>query len=93
MSVIVCPRAMLDQVQMRDKMTPVHNSIAPVPQLIEAGVNVCLGVDNVHDYFCPFIDGDVFKELQFLLEACRYYDMEELVNIATTNGLKILDTE
>lgn len=91
MSVIVCPRAMIDGVQMRDKMAPVHNSIAPVPQLVEAGVNVCLGVDNVHDYFCPFIDGDVFTELLFLIENCRYYDVEELVKIATTNGRKVCE--
>lgn len=91
MSVIVCPRSMIDGVQMRDKMAPVHNSIAPVPQLIEAGVNVALGADNVHDYFCPFIDGDLFTELVFLLENCRYYDLEELSNIATINGRKVLE--
>ncbi len=91
MSVIVCPRAMIDGVQMREKMAPVHNSLAPVPELVEAGVNVCLGVDNVHDYFCPFIDGDVFEELLFLIEACRYYDIDELAKIATVNGRKVLE--
>jgi cytosine/creatinine deaminase len=91
MSVIVCPRAMIDNQQPRNKMAPVHNSIAPVPQLIEAGINVALGVDNVYDYFCPFIDGDIFTELVFLIEACRYYDVEQLVNIATVNGRKVLE--
>ncbi|MBT5016881.1 amidohydrolase family protein [Candidatus Peregrinibacteria bacterium] len=91
MPVVVCPRSMIDGVQMRDKMAPVHNSIAPVPQLVEAGVKVALGVDNVHDYFCPFIDGDVFEELLFLIENCRYYDVEELVKIATTNGREVLE--
>ena len=90
MSVIVCPRAMLDNQQPRHKMAPVHNSIAPVPQLVEAGVNVALGVDNVHDYFCPFIDGDIFTELLFLIEACRFYDVDNLVDIATVNGRKVL---
>lgn len=90
MSVIVCPRAMIDNQQPRHKTSPVHNSIAPVPQLIAAGINVCLGVDNVHDYFCPFIDGDIFTELIFLIEACRFYEVEELVNIATVNGRKAL---
>ena len=92
MPVIICPRSMIDQLQMRDKTAPLHNSIGPVPELIEAGVTVALGVDNVHDYFCPFIDGDVFEELLFLLEACRYYDVDELVKIATTNGRKILES-
>lgn len=91
MSVIVCPRSMIDGVQLREKTAPVHNSIAPVPQLVEGGVNVALGVDNVHDYFCPFIDGDIFEELLFLIENCRYYDVEELVKIATTNGRQILE--
>ncbi|MFA5793316.1 MAG: amidohydrolase family protein [Candidatus Gracilibacteria bacterium] len=91
MSVIVCPRAMIDGVQMREKMSPVHNSIAPVPQMIEAGINVCLGVDNVYDYFCPFIDGDIFAELLFLIETCRYYDVNELVKIASTNGRKVME--
>lgn len=90
-SVIVCPRAMLDGVQLRDKTAPVHNSIAPVPQLIEAGVNVALGVDNVFDYFCPFSDGNIFTELLFLIETCRFYDVEKFVDIATVNGRKVLE--
>ncbi|MBT6068243.1 amidohydrolase family protein [Candidatus Peregrinibacteria bacterium] len=90
MNVIVCPRAMIDQVQFRDKLVPTHNSIAPVRHLLEAGVNVALGVDNIHDYFCPFIDGDVFEELLFLIETCRYYDIEKLSDIATVNGRKIV---
>jgi len=91
MPVIVCPRSMIDGVQMRHKMAPVHNSLAPVPELVEAGVTVALGVDNVHDYFCPFIDGDVFEELLFLIENCRFYDVDTLVDIATVNGRKILE--
>lgn len=63
MSVIVCSRAMIDNKQPRHKVAPIHNSIAPVPHLLAAGVNVCIGVDNVYDYFCSFIDGDVFKDL------------------------------
>lgn len=90
MSVIICPRAMIDNQQPRHKMAPVHNSIGPVPQLLEAGVNVALGVDNVYDFFCPFIDGDIFSELVFLLETTRHYDVDDLVNIATKNGRKIL---
>lgn len=93
MNVIVCPRAMLDGVQLRHKMAPVHNSIAPVPHLLETGVNVALGVDNVYDYFCPFIDGDVFEELLFLIETCRFYDIDTLVNMATINARKIVQDQ
>lgn len=91
MSVIVSPRAMLDNQQPRHKMAPVHNSLAPVPQLVAAGVNVALGVDNVHDFFCPFIDGDLFTDLMFMIECTRFYDVDALVNIATVNGRKILE--
>lgn len=91
MSVIVSPRAMVDNQQPRHKMAPVHNSLAPVPQLVAAGVNVAIGVDNVADYFCPFIDGDVFTELIFMIECCRFYDIEALVNIATVNGRRLIE--
>jgi len=91
MSVIISPRAMLDNQQMRNKIGPMHNSIGPVPQLVAGGVNVALGVDNVHDFFCPFIDGDLFTDLVFLLETTRFYDVDALVDIATVNGRKILE--
>ncbi|MCF7905853.1 amidohydrolase family protein [Candidatus Gracilibacteria bacterium] len=91
MNAIVCPRAMVDNQQPRHKTGPIHNSIAPVPHLLEAGINVCLGVDNVYDYFCPFIDGDIFTELVFLLETTRFYDVDTLADIATVNGRKVLE--
>jgi cytosine/adenosine deaminase-related metal-dependent hydrolase len=90
MNAIICPRAMIDNQQPRHKTAPVHNSIAPVPHLLKAGVNVCLGVDNVHDFFCPFIDGDIFTELLFLIETTRFYEVDTLVDIATVNGRKVL---
>eukprot|EP01002_Notosolenus_urceolatus_P003803 NODE_2006_length_1227_cov_11.089134_g1665_i0.p1 GENE.NODE_2006_length_1227_cov_11.089134_g1665_i0~~NODE_2006_length_1227_cov_11.089134_g1665_i0.p1 ORF type:complete len:370 (-),score=95.54 NODE_2006_length_1227_cov_11.089134_g1665_i0:116-1087(-) len=88
-TVIVCPRAMLDGVQLRHKFAPVHNSIAPVEQLVKGGVNCCIGVDNIYDFFCPFADGNIFTELQFLLEATRIYDMDALADICSVNGLKL----
>jgi hypothetical protein len=91
MSVVMAPRAMIDGVQMREKMAPVHNSIGPLTHFLEGGLNVALGVDNVHDYFCPFIDGNMLTELLFLLETCRFYDIEALTDIATVNGRKILE--
>ena len=91
MSVIICPRAVVDMLQPREKISPVHNSIAPLQHLLEAKLNVCLGVDNVHDFFCPFIDGDVFTELLFLIETTRFYDVDTLVDIATVNGKKVLE--
>ena len=54
-------------------------------------MNVGLGVDNVCDFYLPFVDGDMWTEMRMLQEACRFYDFEQLVNIATINGRKLLD--
>lgn len=88
--VAVCPSAALGMRQLDQYTAPTHNSIANVPEMLEAGVTVGLGVDNVYDYYQPFVDGDLWTELRMLQEACRYYHFEELVDIATTNGRKLL---
>jgi cytosine/creatinine deaminase len=80
-SVIVCPSAALSMKQL-DLNGPLHNSIAPVPRLIEGGVQVYLGVDNIHDLFMPLVDGDMWFECRMLMEACRYYDIQRVAEIA-----------
>lgn len=90
-SLIVCPGAALGMKQLDEFTAPVHNSIANVPEMLEAGVLVGLGADNIYDFYQPFIDGDMYTELRMLMEACRYYNFEELVKIATINGEKILN--
>lgn len=89
--VIVCPSSVLSMRQLNQYMAPVHNSIANVPEMIEAGVTIGLGVDNICDFYDPFIDGDMWTEMRMLQEACRYYNFDELARIATTNGKKILE--
>ena len=89
-AVIVCPSAALGMRQLDQFLAPVHNSIANVPEMLEAGVLVGLGVDNVYDFYEPFVDGDMWVELRLMQEACRYYNLDELVKIASTNGAKIL---
>lgn len=89
-AVAVCPSAALSMRQLDQFNSPVHNSIANVPEMLEAGVLVGLGVDNVGDFYMPFVDGDMWTELRMLQEACRYYDFDNLVKIASTNGAKIL---
>lgn len=90
-AVSVCPTAALSMRQLDDKVSNVHNSIANVPEMLEAGVLVGLGVDNVCDFYEPFVDGDMWTELRVLMEACRFYDFDALVNIASSNGRKLLD--
>lgn len=92
-AVAVCPTAALSMRQHDEKTANVHNSIANVPEMLEAGVTVGLGVDNVADFYMPFVDGDMWLELRALMEACRFYKFDELVAIASTNGRKLLDYE
>lgn len=81
MGVTVCPSAALSM-KMQDKVAPLHNSIAPVPKLLAAGVPVYLGADNIHDLFMPMVDGDMWFEARMLMEACRYYDIDRMADIA-----------
>ncbi|MBI3573440.1 amidohydrolase family protein [Candidatus Kaiserbacteria bacterium] len=90
-AVVVCPTAAISMRQLDEKAAPVHNSIANVPEMLEAGVLVGLGVDNVCDFYEPFVDGDMWTELRFLQEACRFYAFEPLVAIASENGRTIMN--
>jgi len=89
-AVVVCPSAALSMRQLDQYQAPVHNSIANVPEMLEAGVLVGLGIDNIADFYEPFVDGDMWIELRLMQEACRYYNLDELVKVASTNGAKIL---
>ncbi len=88
-AVIVCPTEAINMRQLDDYTGPIHNSIANVPEMLEAGIVVGLGTDNILDYYGPFNEGDMWFELRLLMEACRYYDFDQLVNIASINGQKI----
>lgn len=97
MSVIVCPCAWIDNSWVAGKeediIGPIHNSIAPVKEMVAAGLNVAIGVDDIQDIYKPFVDGDMWTELRFLLETCHYYDIDELAKIASVNGRKALFIE
>ncbi len=77
LGVIVCPSAALSMKQL-DHTTHLHNSIAPLPKLLEAGVRTYLGVDNIADLFMPMVDGDIWTECRLMMEACRYYDLDNV---------------
>lgn len=89
-NVTVCPWAALGMKQHKDKVAPLHNSIAPVDEMLEAGVNVSIGMDNISDMFVPEDRGDLFEEIILLASAVRTYDIEKLAKIATVNGRKTL---
>jgi cytosine/adenosine deaminase-related metal-dependent hydrolase len=86
---IVCPTAWIDS-RRSEELAVSHNAIAPVEELVAAQIPVALGTDNIADIYKPFSDGEMWTELRFLLESCHFYDINELVKIATINGRKAL---
>lgn len=90
-SVVVCPSAALSMTQLDPLTAPLHNSIANIPEMLEAGLTVGIGTDNIADFYQPFVDGDMWIEMRMLMETCRYYDFNNLIKIATANGRQILN--
>ncbi len=88
-SLICCPTAWIDS-RRTEELSPTHNSIAPVEELLDAGVQVSLGTDNIADVYKPFNDGDMWTELRFLLETLHFYDLQRLVETATSAGRQVL---
>jgi len=89
LSFVSCPSAWIDHPR-REDLAPIHNSITPVDELIQNDLIVAIGSDNIMDVYKPYCDGDMLFELRMLLEACKVYDEDSLVKIATTNGRKVL---
>jgi cytosine/adenosine deaminase-related metal-dependent hydrolase len=90
LNVICCPTAWIDS-KRSEELAPIHNSITPVDEMTPAGINIALGTDNIADILKPFTDGDMWTEVRFLLESCRFYNIQDLINISSINGLKVLD--
>lgn len=89
-NITVCPRAAIGMKQHKDKLAPVHNSIAPVDEMLTAGINVGVGTDNISDIFIPNSCGDLFDEINLLADGVRIYNIKTLAKIATINGYKTL---
>jgi cytosine/adenosine deaminase-related metal-dependent hydrolase len=90
LNVTCCPKAAISMKQHKDKLAPIHNSIAQVDELLEAGINVSVGTDNISDIFVPEDNGDLFEEILMLASAVRFYDIEKLAELTTKNGYKTL---
>jgi len=89
-NVTVCPKAAISMKQLKDKLAPVHNSIAQVDEMLDAGINVSIGTDNISDIFVQEDNGNLFEEVLMLASACRLYDLEKLAKIATQGGYKTM---
>jgi len=91
-SFVSCPTAWIDS-RRKETLTPTHNAITPVEEMLEYGLTVAIGSDNIHDVYKPYSTGDMSTELKFLLEALHLYDLGVLSEIATTNGRLVIGME
>ena len=89
MTITICPSAALSMRQLSHISAPLHNSIGPFVKMLDAGVDLNLGADNIADLFMPFVDGDMWVECRLLMEAARYYEFERLAEVACSqNGFR-----
>lgn len=86
---IACPVSWLNE-RRSESLAPIHNPITPVDEMLPHGITVGIGTDNIADIWMPWNDADMWLDLRVLFEAARVYEIEELINIATINGRKIL---
>ena len=92
LSFISCPTAWIDS-RRTESLSPTHNAITPVEEMLEQGLVVAIGSDNIHDVYKPYSTGDMSLELKFLLEALHLYDIDSLTDISTKNGRLVIGME
>lgn len=85
--VICCPSAALSMRQLRPLMAPSFNSIARVLDLLDMGVQVRIGSDNICDITSPMGTPDLLEEVFVLANALRIYDLGILARIAAGQPL------
>ena len=91
--VICCPSASLSMRQLRPIKSPIHNSMARILEMLDAGVEVKIGTDNICDVFVPSSDGCMLTEIKILSNAIRFYIMNVLAKLATGKKLNEMDKE
>jgi len=87
---ISCPSAWIDH-QRTERLSPTHNSMTPIDEMLEWGLTVGIGTDNIEDIYKPYCNGDMMFELRMALECYKIYDADILLDLAYNNGLKILN--
>lgn len=92
MMYISCPVSWLNS-RRSEELTPTHNPITPVDEMLPHGLVVGIGSDNIADIWMPFNNADMWLDLRILFEATRIHDLDVITDIATVNGRKILGIE
>ncbi len=77
-TVIALPQTNL-LLQDRGDGTPRRRGVTLVRELLDGGVAVRFGTDNVRDWFYPFGDGDMLETAQFTVLATHIDDSSELL--------------
>jgi len=70
-----------------------YNSITRVKELLEAGINVAIGTDNIRDIFFPLGNCSMLREMHCLATTTRmtaYGDEKKLFDMASVNGARIM---
>jgi cytosine deaminase len=88
---VCCPSAALSMRKLPVFDAPLHKSIADVLVMLERGVRVRLGTDNVDDLFLPATLLDPRHEVGALANALRYYDVRILAKVACGHALSAED--
>lgn len=87
--IIACPVAWIDSPR-KEELQPFHNALTPVDEIVPAGITVALGTDNICDYMVPFCTGEMWQEFSLMATGNRFIEIEQLIDIATVNGRKVL---
>jgi cytosine deaminase len=94
--VISCPRAAASMLQIPSVQVPMHNSVARVPELLLAGIEVGFGTDNISDLFMPtptspLLAREAGEEFGIAQDLFRLYD--ETVYWKLMRGIPLNETD
>ncbi|PKG22935.1 cytosine deaminase [Niallia nealsonii] len=89
------PKANL-HLQGRFDTFPKRRGITRVKELLDAGINVCFGLDSIMDPWYPLGDGNLQRVVEVGLHACHMTGYEDIISaydLITINGAKTLNLQ
>jgi cytosine deaminase len=92
MSVIITPSANLIT-RFPEQAGRPGNSITLLRDLVQNGVNVALGTDNIRDIFFPLGNCSMLREMHLLISATRFTqesDFNAVFQMASVNGARLM---
>lgn len=92
MMFVACPMSWINS-RRSESLSPIHNPVLPLDEMHPHGITVAVGLDNIADLFMPYNDANMWNDLRLLFETNRFYEVDEIVKIATVNGRKVLGLE